>query len=257
MRFTDSHCHLAMTGGAEEGLLEAARRAGVAGFVVPGTRLEDSAAAVALAAHEADVWAAVGFHPHEARDCDDAAFARLAGLAAAERVVAIGEAGLDFHYMHSPRETQIEVLRRHIGLAKERDLPIILHNRQSTADLLAVLESEESRGVRGILHSYTEDLETARRLVDLGFVISFSGIVTFRTAEPLREVARSLPLDAVLIETDTPYLAPVPHRGRDNQPAWVVEVARLLASLWSVPIEEVAARTTANFERVFRVKLPS
>ncbi len=254
MIFTDSHCHLTMADAGET--RSRAHAEGVRGFVVPATKLEDAPLAVALGQLYDDVWSAVGFHPHEAKDCDDAAFAEIERLASEPRVVAIGEAGLDYHYMHSPRETQREVFMRHVALAKKLDLPLIIHNRESTADLVDLLGSEEAKGVRGILHSYTESLEVARTLVDYGYVISFSGIVTFRNADPLREVARALPRDRVLIETDTPFLAPVPFRGRDNEPAFVVKVAELLASLWQRPVKEVAAVTTSNFERVFSVKLP-
>ena len=252
MIFTDSHCHLTMSRAAEN--LAAARAAGVRGFVVPGTNLKDAPQAVELARNNVDVWAAVGFHPHDAKHCDDAAFAEIARLAREERVVAVGEVGLDYHYMHSDRDTQRAVFERHIALARELDKPVIVHNRESTEDMVEILSRS---GARGILHSYTESLEVARKLVDLGFVISFSGIVTFRSAEALREVARGLPHDAVLIETDTPYLAPVPYRGRDNEPAYVVKIAELLATLWSVPVERVAEQTTANFERVFAVRLPA
>jgi len=224
----------------------------VRGFVVPATKLEDSPQAVAIAQGNDDVWAAVGFHPHDAKDCDDAAFAEIERLAKSERVVAIGECGLDYHYMHSPRETQLAVFERHIELAKRLDLPVIVHNRESTDDMVAILTRS---GARGILHSYTESLDVARRLVDLGWFISFSGIVTFRSADSLRDVARALPHDRVLIETDTPYLAPVPFRGRDNEPAYVVKIAELLATLWGVPLAEVASRTTANFENAFSVKV--
>lgn len=248
--FTDSHCHLTMSNA--EANLAAARAAGVRGFVVPGTKLDDAPQAVAIANQNEDVWAAVGFHPHDAKHCDDAAFATIERLARDPRVVAIGECGLDYHYMHSPRETQIEVFERHIALARELDKPIIVHNRESTEDVVEILTRS---GVRGILHSYTESLDVARKLVGLGWMISFSGIVTFRNADPLRDVARSLPHESVLIETDTPYLAPVPHRGRDNEPAYVVAIAELLARLWSVPLEDVARQTTANFERVFGVRV--
>jgi TatD DNase family protein len=254
MQFTDSHCHLTMSNADE--VIERAHAQGVRGFVVPGTRLDDAPQAVAIAQRHDDVWAAVGFHPHEAKDCDDAAFAEVERLAREDRVVAIGEAGLDYHYMHSPREIQREVFMRHIALAKKLDLPIIIHNRESTEDLVDLLSSAEARGARGILHSYTESVEIARKLIDLGYFISFSGIVTFRSADALREVARALPGDRVLIETDTPFLAPVPFRGRENEPAYVVKVAELLASLWQRPLDEVAAETTANFERTFSVTLP-
>ncbi len=254
MRFTDSHCHLTMSDAVAN--LERARAGGVSGFVVPATKLDDAAPVVAFAQQHDDVWAAVGFHPHEARDCDDAAFAEIERLAKEERVVAIGEAGLDYHYMHSPRDVQRAVFMRHVDLARRLDVPVIVHNRESTDDLLELLTSGEARGARGILHSYTEGLEPAKKLIDLGYYISFSGIVTFKSADMLRGVAKALPHDRVLIETDTPYLAPVPFRGRENEPAFVVKVAELLAGLWSVPLEEVAARTTANFEAAFSVRLP-
>jgi TatD DNase family protein len=250
LRFTDSHCHLTMSNAAAN--LAAAREAGVRGFVVPATNGKDAPQAVAIAQANDDVWSAVGFHPHDAKDCDDAAFAEIARLAREDRVVAIGEIGLDYHYMHSDRDTQRSVFERHIALARELDLPVIVHNRESTEDMVAILLRS---GVRGILHSYTESLDVARQLVDAGFVISFSGIVTFRNADALREVARGLPPEAVLVETDTPYLAPVPYRGRDNEPAYVIAIAELLARLWNVPLERVAEVTTANFERVFGVKV--
>lgn len=236
--------------------LERARAGGVAGFVVPGTKLDDAAPAVAFAQEHDDVWAAVGFHPHEAKDCDDVAFAEIERLAGDERVVAIGEAGLDYHYMHSPRDVQRMVFMRHLDLARRLDLPVIVHNRESTDDLLELLTSSDAAGARGILHSYTEGLDPAKKLIELGYYISFSGIVTFKSADSLRAVARALPHDRVLIETDTPFLAPVPFRGRENEPAFVVKVAELLAGLWDIPLEEVALRTTANFERAFSVRLP-
>jgi TatD DNase family protein len=248
--FTDSHCHLTMSDAVSA--LTRARELGVRGFVVPATKLDDAPQAVAIAHEHADVWAGVGFHPHEAKDCDDAAFAEIERLAGDGRVVAVGEVGLDYHYMHSPRETQIAVLERHIDLAKRLDKPVIVHNRESTDDMVNILTAS---GARGILHSYTESLDVARKLVDLGFYISFSGIVTFRSAESLRAVAKALPHDRVLIETDTPYLAPVPFRGRDNEPAYVIKIAELLATLWGVAIDEVAERTTANFEAAFSVRL--
>jgi TatD DNase family protein len=248
--FTDSHCHLTLSNA--EANLSAARAAGVTGFVIPATKLEDAPQAVALAQAIADCWAAVGFHPHDAKHCDDAAFAEIERLAGEARVVAIGECGLDYHYDFSPRDVQRAVFERHIDLAKRLDKPIIVHNRESTEDVVEILARS---GVRGILHSYTESLEVAQKLVEAGFYISFSGIVTFRNAESLRDVARALPHDRVLIETDTPYLAPVPHRGRDNEPAFVVAIANLLAKLWDQPVERVAEQTALNFERAFSVKL--
>ena len=231
--------------------LERARAEGVAGVVVPGTKLDDAEPAVRIAQQHDDVWAAVGFHPHEAKDCDDEAFATIERLAHERRVVAIGEIGLDYHYMHSPRDTQIAVFERHIDLAKRLDKPVIVHNRESLDDMLSIL-----KGGKGILHSYTESLDAAKVLIDRGYFISFSGIVTFRSADALREVARALPPDRVLIETDTPYLAPVPFRGKDNEPAFVIKVAEQLAKLWGRDIADVAEQTTANFESAFGVRLP-
>jgi TatD DNase family protein len=258
MRLTDSHCHLAMPDTGDAAMaLERARAAGVVGIVVPGTQLDDAPAAVAVAQLHADVWAAVGFHPHEAKDCSDEAFARIAELARQPKVVAIGEVGLDYHYDHSPRKTQRSVLLRHMALARQLDLPVIIHNRESTADLLEILESEDARGTRGILHSFTESADVALRLIELGYFISFSGIITFKSADALREAARRLPPERILIETDTPYLAPAPFRGRPNEPAFVGRVAEQLAALWNLPPEEVAERTTTNFETAFRVKIPA
>jgi len=231
--------------------LARARELGLVGFVVPGTKLDDASQAVDIAERNDDVWAAVGFHPHEAKDCDEIAFREIERLAGAPQVVAIGEVGLDYHYMHSPREKQREVFGRHLELAKRLAKPVIIHNRESTDDLLQMLPAGD-----GILHSFTESYEVASRLIDRGYFISFSGIVTFRTAESLRDCARRLPHDRVLIETDTPYLAPVPFRGRDNEPAYVIKIAELLATLWGESLEKVADETTANFERAFGVRLP-
>ena len=249
MIFTDSHCHLTMSDA--DAVLARARACGVRGFVVPGTKLDDAPQAVAVAEKNDDVWAAVGFHPHEAKDCDDAAFAEIERLAASPRVVAIGECGLDYHYMHSLRETQIAVFERHLELARRMDKPIIVHNRESTEDMVSILTAS---GARGILHSFTESEDVARKFIEAGYFISFSGIVTFRSADSLRACAKALPHERVLIETDTPFLAPVPFRGRDNEPAYVVKVAELLATLWGLPIDDVAARTTANFEKAFGVR---
>jgi len=250
MTFTDSHCHLTMSNAAAA--LAHAREANVHGFVVPATMLADAPQAIAIAQQNDDVWAAVGFHPHEAKDCDDAAFAEIERLAQQERVVAIGEVGLDYHYMHSPRDVQRAVLERHLDLATRLGKPAIIHNRESTDEMVEILTRS---GARGVLHSFTESAGVAKTLIDRGWFISFSGIVTFRSAEALRDCARVLPHDRVLIETDTPFLAPVPYRGRDNEPAYVVKIAELLATLWDVPLEKVAERTTANFEALFGVRV--
>jgi TatD DNase family protein len=249
MIFTDSHCHLTMSNA--EANLRAAREAGVRGFVVPGTNGKDAPQAVQIARQNPDVWSAVGFHPHDAKHCDDAAFAEIARLAREERVVAIGEIGLDYHYMHSERGTQREVFERHIALAKELDKPIIVHNRESTDDMVEVLVRS---GARGILHSYTESLDVAKKLVDLGFVISFSGIVTFKSADVLREVARALPptrcSSRPTRRTSRRCLS------RAGQRAGVRREDRGAAGEGvGVSVSRVAEATTSNFERVFSVSL--
>jgi TatD DNase family protein len=251
--FVDSHCHLSMAEGAEDALARA-RKAGVHGFLVPGTKADDAEDVVALAAQHRGVWSAVGFHPHEAKDFDAAAEARIDSLLEGDRVIAVGEIGLDYHYDHSPRDVQKSVLVRQLAMARTHGLPAIIHNRESTEDVIAVL-SNEGRDVRGVLHSFTESYEAASALIDMGWYISFSGILTFRNAEPLRNVAKRLPRDRVLIETDTPYLAPVPHRGRTNEPAFVTHVAQTLADLWLLPVDEVAELTTRNFEDLFGVSV--
>lgn len=253
--FADSHCHLPMSSGTEE-MIARARDKGVHGFLVPSTKADDMSPAVELAHTHPDVWAAVGFHPHEAKDCDEQALERIDEFAGSPGVVAIGEIGLDYHYDYSPREVQREVLAEQIRIAIRNDLPVVVHNRESTEDLLEILGRANLADARGVIHSFTESWDVARKFLDLGFDLSFSGIVTFRSAEMLREAARRAPAERVLIETDSPYLAPVPMRGKENEPAFVVHVAEMLAGIWGMPIERVAEITTANFERLFRVELP-
>ena len=232
--------------------LDRARVAGVTRFLVPGTTLEDSFAAADFAASRDGVWAAVGIHPHEAKDfdpaSDGAAFERLAGR---PKVVAIGEIGLDFHYDHSPREKQIEVLEWMLDCAGRLGLPVLLHNRESGAEMLARLERRGPRENAGVFHSFTEDAEYGRNAIALGYLVSYSGMITFRAAENIRASAAGLPLDRMLVETDTPFLAPVPHRGQPCEPAFVVETAKKLAEVKGVSLEAVAAATTSNFGRLF------
>jgi TatD DNase family protein len=235
--------------------LDRARGESVRGFVVPATKLDDAEPAIAVANRHGDVWAAVGFHPHEAKDFDDAALSQTERLAVDPRVVAIGEIGLDYHYDLSPRDVQRRVFAQHLELARRLGKPVIVHNRESTDDMLEMLLGPDATGLRGVLHSFTEDVGVARKLLARDYFISFSGIVTFKTAEKLREVAREIPLDRMLIETDTPYLAPVPYRGRENQPAYVGRIAELIAAERKISVEEVAAATTANFETLFGVRI--
>jgi TatD DNase family protein len=229
-----------------------ARAAGVGRFLVPGTTLADSVEAVALAAAHDGVRAAVGIHPHEAKDFDPARDgAALEELARRPEVAAIGEVGLDFHYDLSPRDRQLEVLDWMIDLARRLALPLVLHNRESGPELLARLSRTGPRENAGVFHSFTETAEYGRRVIDLGFAVSFSGMITFANAENIRAAAGRLPLDAMLVETDSPYLAPVPHRGKRCEPAFVVETAKKLAAVRGTSLERVAEATTANFTRLF------
>jgi TatD DNase family protein len=196
--------------------------------------------------------AAAGIHPHQAKDFGPAHLDQIAGLAGAGAIVAVGEVGLDFHYDFSPAARQKEALRAQLGLAYRLGLPAIIHSRNSGGDVIAAVEGEKfDRG--GVLHCFTEDWDTARRMLDRGFFISFSGILTFPNARALREVARKIPEDRLLIETDSPYLVPVPRRGRDkrNEPAFVVETARLLAELRGMPLPELGSITFQNFRGIF------
>jgi TatD DNase family protein len=248
---SDSHCHLQMADDPNS-LLDRARAAGVGRFLVPGTTLEDSVAAVALAQEHPDVWAAVGVHPHEAKGFDwKREGAALEELSHRPRVAAIGEIGLDFHYDHSPRQRQLEVLEWMLDLAARRRLPALLHNRESGEEMLAALGRLARRDRPGVFHSFTESVDYGRKAIGLGYLVSFSGMITFRAAENIRAAASGLPLDAMLIETDTPYLAPVPHRGKPGEPAFVAETAKKLAEVQGVGLEAVAEATTGNFDRLF------
>lgn len=241
-----------MVEGAVADVLGRARAAGVGRFVVPGTTLADSGEAAGIAAAHPDVVAAVGVHPHEARDFDpERDGAALEELARRGEVAAIGEIGLDFHYDLSPRSTQMEVLEWMLDLARRLDLPAILHNRDSGSEMLALLERLGPRENAGVFHSFTESARFGRQVIDLGFRVSFSGMITFRSADNIREAAAGLPLDALLIETDSPYLAPEPHRGKRCEPAFVVETAKRLAEVQRVTVERVTEATTASFERLF------
>jgi len=234
------------------GWLERARATGVTRLLVPGTTLEDSARAVAIAQEHEGVFAAVGIHPHEAKDFDAARDGvRIEELASQRKVVAIGEVGLDFYYDHSPRPKQIEVLECMLDLARRLSLPVILHNRESGKAMLEILSRLPRRERPGVFHSFTEDAGFGARAIDLGYWISFSGMLTFRAAENIREAARGLPLETMLIETDAPFLAPVPHRGKTNEPSFVIETAKKLAELKAVDLEKIAETTTSNFERLF------
>jgi len=237
--------------GASEQLARA-RAAGVTRFLVPGTTLADSEEAAALADPNAGIIAAVGVHPHEAKGFDPARDGeRFEELARRPGVVAIGEVGLDFHYDYSPRGKQIEVLEWMLDCARRLDLPVLLHNRESGAEMLGILRRLGAREEAGVFHSFTEDAAYGKKAIDLGYLVSFSGMITFRAAENIRAAAAGLPIEAMLVETDTPYLSPVPYRGKPCEPAYVVETAKKLAQVKATTLEAVAAATTGNFDRLF------
>lgn len=255
----DSHCHLdeEHVPGGHVDVLTRARAAGVRGFVTIGVGrdLGPARAAVAIAEHEPDVVATVGVHPHDAEGLDDAIEAEMRALARRRRVVAVGEIGLDYHYDHSPRDTQKVVFRKFIALARELRKPIVVHTRSAADDTLAILREENARDCGGVIHCFSEDLAFARQALDLGFYLSFSGIVTFKTAAAIQEVAREAPADRILVETDAPYLAPVPLRGKRCEPAFVVHTANKVAELRGVGADELARLTTENARRFFGPEL--
>jgi TatD DNase family protein len=252
VRLIDSHTHLddAQFNEDRAAVIERARAAGVERMLAIGTGggPPDLEAGVRLAGEYPFVLATVGVHPHDASKATEATFERLRELAAHPKVVAIGEIGLDYHYDFSPRDVQRAVFSRQLAIAAEAALPIIIHTREAWDDTFEILR-REWRG-EGILHCFTGDAVQARQALDAGFHLAFGGVLTFPKAEPVREAARTTPSDRLLLETDCPYLAPVPHRGKRNEPAFVVETARRLAQVRGQPVEEIAARTKANFERL-------
>jgi TatD DNase family protein len=256
LALADAHCHLDANYFPEgpEAVIQRAREAGVIGFVVVGVgeTLESARHAVALARRvPTGVSACVGIHPHDAASWDDRVAEELASLARAAEVSAVGEIGLDYHYDHSPRETQRDVFARLIALAREVRKPIVVHTREAPDDTLAILEREQARDVGGIIHCFSENRVFATRALDLGFDISFSGIVTFKNAVAVQEVAAWAPIGRILVETDSPYLAPAPMRGKRCEPAMVAHTARRVAELRGIALEELAAATLANTQRRF------
>jgi TatD DNase family protein len=251
----DSHCHLdyADFGTEREAVLARARAVGVRWFVTIGSGrgTESAPDAVALAGQHPDVVATVGIHPHDASLASEQAVARIRALASESRVVAVGEIGLDYHYDHSPRDAQQDAFRRLIAVAREVGKPLVIHTRSAPADTLAILRSEGARDVGGVIHCFSEDASFAREAMDLGFDLSFSGIVTFKKSDDLRAVARAVPLDRLLIETDAPYLAPLPHRGKRNEPALLSVTAAHLAATLGLSQEDLCAHTSANAVRRF------
>jgi len=258
--FIDSHAHI---DGPEfdtdrDEVLRRARDAGVESILNVGTGDPHSGAferAIEFGSKQQSVYTAIGTHPHDANKYDQAAEDKIKTLSSAgERVVAWGEIGLDFHYDNSPREQQIQAFRKQLRAARELDLPVIIHTREAEQETMAILQEVYVGASRkGVFHCFTGTTELAERGLELGFMISFSGILTFKKAEDLRETARRVPLDRLLIETDCPYLAPIPYRGKRNEPAYVVEVARCLANLHQITVEALAEATSHNFAELFRV----
>ena len=254
MSLIDSHCHLEYPGLVERRAeaLAAARARGVAGFLNISTRQSEWAAIVATATREPDVWASIGVHPHEADAHPDLCAAALVEASAHPRVIAIGECGLDYFYDKSDRAAQRERFAAHIEAARTTGLPLVVHTRNAEADTAEMLRGAVAAGgVRGVLHCFTSSAELARTALDIGFYISLSGIVTFKNAKDLQETAKFIPEDRLLVETDSPFLAPVPHRGKPCEPAFVADTAAFLAGLRGVGSDELARTTSANFFTLF------
>ncbi len=252
--FVDSHCHLNYKGLVEEQdqVLTRARDAGVATMLNIATREREWDDVLGTALREPDVWATVGIHPHEADEHPHIDTAKLVERAAHPRVVGIGETGLDYYYDHSDRERQQKSFRAHIVACRETGLPLIVHTRDAEEDTLAILRDEMGKGAYGgVIHCFTASGAFADAAMELGFYISISGIVTFKNARDLQETAARLPIERLLIETDSPFLAPVPHRGKPCEPAFVADTARFLADLRGESVDALAAATTANFHTLF------
>lgn len=250
----DTHCHLDFPDFADdiEAYVARAEAAGVGRMVTISTRVARFPVYAALAERFPSVWCTVGTHPHGAHEELDVTAERLVELARHPRCVAIGEAGLDYHYDKSPREAQAQGLRTHIAAARATQLPLVIHARQADEDMAAILREEMGKGAfPAILHCFTAGEMLARTGVELGLYVSFSGILTFKTSEELRAIARDIPMERLLVETDAPYLAPTPYRGKRNEPAYVVETAKVLADVKGVSFDEIARITTENARRCY------
>lgn len=252
--FVDSHCHLNYKGLVEHqaAVLERARAAGVSAMLNISTRECEWDDVIGLAQQESDVWASVGIHPHEADAHVGIDALKLIHRAANPRVIAIGETGLDYYYDHSDRQQQQISFREHIAASRETGLPLIVHTRDAEADTAQILADEMGKGhYSGVIHCFTASAEFGTKALDLGLYISLSGIVTFKSAKDLQEVARHIPAERLLIETDSPFLAPVPHRGKSCEPAFVANTAQFIADLRGVTVEQLAQQSSRNFYRLF------
>ena len=250
----DSHCHLQYKGLVEDqqAVLERARAAGVQGMLNISTKIAEWDDVVGTAQREPDVWASVGIHPHEADAHEDLGREKLLEASKQDKVIGIGETGLDYYYDKSDRDVQKALFRMHIGVARETRLPVIIHTRDAEEDTAQILEEELDKGAfPALIHCFTASADFGRRVIDLGLSISISGIVTFKNAKALQDVAKSIPADRLLVETDSPFLAPVPHRGKPCEPAFVRDTAEFLADLRGVELDSLAETTTRNFFTLF------
>ncbi len=255
----DSHCHLEYKGLVEDqqAVLERARAAGVRGFLNISTRQSEWDRVIGTAAREPDVWASVGIHPHEADGHADLGAGALLEATAHPKVVAIGETGLDYYYDKSDRQVQQSLFRTHIQVARETSLPLIVHTREAEEDTADILREEMGQGTfPALIHCFTASADFARIVLDLGLTISISGIVTFKNAKDLQDIASWIPEDRLLVETDSPFLAPVPHRGRPCEPAFVADTAAFVANLRGETVERLGEYTTRNFHALFRRAAP-
>jgi len=255
MTLFDTHAHLHFPDFADdlEAVLDRARAAGLRGMVTIGTDRESNRATVALAEKHGDVWASVGIHPHDAAEATDADFEEMERLAYGPRVVGLGEMGLDFFRNLSPHDAQERVFRRQIEMARRVRKPVIIHCRDAHPEALALLAEERVGDVGGVMHCFSADVEVAKRCLDLGLMISLAGPVTYKNARALPDVARFVPADRLVVETDCPFLPPHPHRGQRNEPAWVALTAAHVAALRGVAPEALGVTVTENAHRLFRI----
>ncbi|MEP7030873.1 MAG: TatD family hydrolase [Pseudolabrys sp.] len=255
----DSHCHLDFPDFANEldAVVERARAAGIGRMVSICTRVRKHAQILAIAEKFPDVFCSVGTHPHNAHEELDIGARELIDIAKHPKVVAIGEAGLDYHYDKSPRDAQAQGFRQHIAAARETGLPLVIHSREADADMAKILSEETEKGAfPAVLHCYTGGRALAFKAMALGLYVGFTGILTFKNGQDLRDIAKDLPADRVLVETDAPFLAPLPYRGKRNEPSYVVETAKVLAQTRGVSLDEITRQTTENFFRLFN-KVPA
>jgi len=257
MTVIDTHCHLADGKFRDdiEAVIARASDAGVAQIISVGAigPIENDRLTVEIAERHENIFAAVGVHPHDAEDCTPDRIAQLRALATSKKVVAIGESGLDFHYMHSAQDAQEASLRAHLALSAELDLPIVIHCRDAERRLVEIVRETGIPRRGGVIHCFTGDVNAAREFLALGFCISFSGIITFKNSAPIREAASIVPNDRVMVETDSPYLAPEPHRGKRNEPAYVTRTLEILATLRHTDPATLGAQIIANAARIFRL----